>query len=435
MSAPDRTKAPAPAPLPEVTVPEARETSLPGGGHLTVVPGGEQPVARLVLMWEGGTCDTGKPAATTVLADVLPEGTRSLTAGAIADTIDFGGARLATRAAEHFTGMSLLGLSDRIAGLLPLLRSMAAEPLLSDDAVEMVRRRQATAAAIRQAKVSTRAAQAVRELVAGSGHPSARVVDADDYMAVTAADTCDVYRRTIGRGRRGVHAFLGGRFADSLPDEIAAMLESLGDGDGCHSAVEIVPFSPEAPRRVDIEAPEAVQSAVSMAIPAIPREHPDYIALRLAVTALGGYFGSRLMTDIREERGLTYGISAHLLGSPEGAMVQIDAQCAAANVDEVIDCALREVRGLWERPPGADELHRLRLSAWSALAAQADSPLSVLDYYVTRTLVRMPRDYFSRHMEAIRNLTAETVAETARRYLGGREWAVATCGSRPGAAL
>lgn len=431
MSAPDRTKAPAAAPLPEVRVPEARETELAGGGRLTAVPGGEQPVARLVLMWEGGTFDSAVPAAATVLADVLPEGTRTLSAEAIADSVDFGGARLSTRAADHFTGMSLLGLSDRLADMLPLLRSIAAEPLLSADAVEMIARRQATAAAIRQAKVSVRSAQAVRALVAGAGHPASRPDTAEGYLAVTAEDVADVYRRTIGRGRRGVHAFLGGRFDDSLPGRIAAMLESLGDGDGTPSPVSIVPFSPETPRRVDIEAPDAVQSAVSMAIPAIGREHPDYIPLRLAVTALGGYFGSRLMTDIREERGLTYGISAHLLGSPEGAMVQIDAQCAAANVDEVIDCALREVRGLWERPLEAEELHRLRLSAWSALAAQADSPLSVLDYYVTRTLVRMPRDYFSRHMETIRNLTAETVADTARRYLGDREWAVATCGPRP----
>lgn len=432
MSAPDRTKAPAASPLPEVAVPEARETVLAGGSTLTVVPGGEQPVARLALMWEGGTSDFGAAAPVTVMADVLPEGTLSMSADMVAESVDFTGARLTTRAAEHYTGMSMTGLSDRLADLLPLLRSVAAEPLLSAQAVDMMARRRATAAAIQQAKVSVRAARAARALVTGATHPSARPDMADDYPAVTRQDVADIYGRTIGRGARGLHAFLGGRFDDSLPDRIAAMIESLGADDRSPSPINIVPFSPETPRRVDIEAPEAVQSAVSMAIPAIGRDHPDYIALRLAVTALGGYFGSRLMTDIREERGLTYGISAHLLGSPEGAMVQIDAQCAAANVDEVIDCVLREVRGLWERRPGEEELHRLRLSAWSALAAQADSPLSVLDYYVTRTLVGMPRDYFRRHMEAIRGLTAETLAETARRYLGGREWAVATCGPRHG---
>ncbi len=423
----DRTKVPSPAVLPQVSIAPAREYDLAGGARLTVVPGGNQPLVRLVLMWQGGTYDMERSAALTVMADAMLEGSRSMSGGEVADAVDFEGARLSTRGGEHYTGLSLLGLSDHIVPLLPVLRSVVSEPAFAPQAVDVIKRRYATSAAVRMARVSVRADRAAKELMAGNGHPGALFDTPDDFMNVTAGDVAGVYSRTIGRGRLGLHAFLGGRFSEEVEREVVAFIESMPSCDIVASPVAIVPFRPSAPQRIDIVAPEAVQSAVSMVLPAIGRDDADYIPLRLAVMALGGYFGSRLMSNIREERGLTYGISAHLLGSPEGAVVQIDAQCSAESVGEVIEQTLREISGLWERPLSADEVERLRLSAWSALASQADSPMSALDYYVTRLLVQTPHDYFQRHMEAIGALDAGMVARMARRYLSGG-WSVVTCG-------
>ncbi len=84
----------------------------------------------------------------------------------------------------------------------------------------------------------------------------------------------------------------------------------------------VMPPAPTAGfRRIDL--PDSRQAAVSIAIPAIMRSHPDYELLRLAVTGLGGYFGSRLNTELREERGLTYGVSAALVGSLDGALCRL----------------------------------------------------------------------------------------------------------------
>lgn len=429
MIAPDRTTPPALHPLPAVNVAPARHMSLAGGANLTVVPGGDQPVARLILLWEGGGYDFADNAAVSVLVDAMLEGTRTLSADVIADRIDFEGARLNSRTAEHYVGLSLLGLSDRLASLLPVLRSIVAEPALSQEAIDVIARRSATAESVQQAKVAVRAARELKKLMAGADHAAAQVASPEDYLSLTSEDVRSVFAATIGRGATGLHAYLGGSFPAQLETEVVCFIESLGRSTS-PSAINIQPYMALPPQRVDLAAPEAVQSAVAMALPVIGRDHPDYIPLRMAVMALGGHFGSRLMSEIRENRGLTYGIGASLLGTFEGAMVQIQAQCSADKVNEVIEQSLAEVRGLWERPLTADELERLRLNTWSALAAQADSPMSTLDYYVTRLTVGTPGDYFERQMQAIASMSAKSVADTARRYLAD-SWTVVTCGPNP----
>ena len=451
----DRTSAPPQAPLAAIRIPEARVISLSDGMTLTVVRAGDQPLARFTAIWDGGQADLPSEAL-TVLSDVLTEGAGPYSAEALADAVDLAGARINTRVSDHYTGISLLGLADRLPALYPVLREVATAPLLEERSVEVSRTRRATSAAIRLAKVSALAADASKAAIAGEGHPYAHVETPEGFAGVTAEEVRAVYNAIFGRGRRGLHAFLTGAVTNRLLDATVRLLESLPAGESRPSPIVIRPFAPggedraQGPRAFQpsarggsngpahqpglppragkpsplvspplrhIDVANAVQSAVSMSIPAIGRDHPDYDMLRLTVMALGGYFGSRLMSVVREREGLTYGISANLMGLREGAYVQIDAQCSRENVEAVIAGTLRQIRELWECPLETDETERLRLHAWSTLAATADSPLSAGDYYQTQLLVGTPSDYFARQLRAIAALTPESVAATARTYL------------------
>lgn len=426
MESPRRDEAPALHPLPPITVPPAGTKTLNGGARLITVPAGDQPLARLQLLWEGGPLDFEHPGAVHVMAEALLEGTRSMSAEDIADRVDYEGARLNTRCSEHCVGLSLLGLSECIETLLPVIRSLVTEPLLGAEQIEIPARRMAAAETVEQAKVAVRTARTAKELVMGKGHPRTRVDSPDDFLSFSPEYIRGIFSKTIGRGSRGLQVILGGLFSPELEAAVVRLIESLPSSRE-ESPKAIIPYHPETPCRIDLHAPEAVQSAVSLAKPAIGRDHPDYIPLRLAVSALGGYFGSRLMSEIRENRGLTYGISASLMGTLDGAAVNISAQCSADKVDEVITETLAQIRGLWENPLSDDELERLRLSSWSGLAAQADSPLSAIDYYASRILVGTPDNYFERQMQAIASMDARMIAKLAREYLSG-DWAVVTCG-------
>ena len=177
-------------------------------------------------------------------------------------------------------------------------------------------------------------------------------------------------------------------------------------------------FNPVPAGQVDLITLEnATQSSVNITIPAIPRSHPDYLPLHLTLFALGGYFGSRLMLNIREEKGLTYGISSVLSGYLDGAYVEISAETDNAHVEQLIDEVRFELRNLAENPCSGDELMRIKQCANTAHAATLDSPLSIAEHYAAIIQSGLPDGYFNDKQRAIASLSPDVISAMASQYL------------------
>lgn len=420
---PDRTTPPPTADCAPATIARPVEELLPNGIMLHTVNGGDQQVAKLVLFAEGGSAECGSQAALQTALATIYDATADYDAETLADIVDFNGGRISVRSDSHFTGIGIVSLSSKLGELLPVLGSVVTRPSFNPQAVEVARRNLASSTATQQAKVETRTYDRLRELMLGEGHPAGTIVLPDDFEGITS-DDCVAATRQLTQGIS--HAFLGGSLS---VDDIAAVREFLLTLPGKKAtAPTVVPMKPAAPTREHIEMPGTVQWAVAMGIPAIGRDHPDYNALRLAVVALGGYFGSRLMKNIREEKGLTYGISASLNGTYEGGYVQISARCDGANVERLIDETRREMAALAENPPKGDELRRLRLHVWSNLTSAADSSIGTIDHYITNLMVGAPDGYFARQLDEIVALTPERISEIATKYLDPSRLTVITAG-------
>jgi len=211
-------------------------------------------------------------------------------------------------------------------------------------------------------------------------------------------------------------------------DEVLKFLESLPTDCGAVTC-RLRPFAPDyAGSEVVVDHPGALQSAVVMSIPAIDRSHPDYCALRLATMALGGYFGSRLMTNLREDKGLTYGVTAGLYGYREGSAVMVSTQCDNRSVKSVVDETVNEIKKLADNPPEGEELNRLIQTASTGLASILDSPFNVINHIAAERLTGTPVDYFDRQQTAVASLSAETIGNCARRYLDPDKMLIAVVG-------
>ncbi|MDO4319602.1 MAG: pitrilysin family protein [Bacteroidales bacterium] len=421
----DRTKAPAVRPLSDISLVPPVVTSLANGITLTTVRAGDQPLVRLVVMSEGGRYDFSPISAIALMGEAMREGAGGMTGEQIADIIDYSGARLGSRVSDHHNGIDLIVLNSRLADLLPVVRAMIETPDFDERPVDIIRRRQSSNRAVQLTKVGVRATTLSKQMIAGKDHIAGSLDTPEQILAVTADDLRRCHRQTFGSAQ--LHVYMAGNYDDVLLRSVTEMFESLPARTG-KSPVTVTPYVPEPARRINDPRPDAQQSAVSMTLPAIPRTHPDYIALRLTLMGLGGYFGSRLMSNIREDKGLTYGIGASLQGSFEGAFASIDAQCDASYVDQVIAESMAEVRSLVDNPIDGEELNRLKLKAWSTLASTADSPMSMIDYHITGLVVGTPADYFEQQLRAIDGLTADTVSRMASTYLLADSWRIAVSG-------
>lgn len=427
MSKLDRTVAPFVHDTADISLLSEQIVTLATGVKLHLLDQDSQNLVRLSLLWEGGTLDMPLQAIPMVLASALSEGSRKYSGAEIADIIDFAGARVTPRISEHFTGIELISLASCYDRLLPVIEDMIVAPLLSDDTIAMMTARAAAKLSTTMAKATYPVNEAIDTIIHGEGHPAARTTTPEHIEALTRDDIVSAYDMTVGSGR--LHVFLCGSLTAAIVDSTIAMLNNLPAPAG-KSAIVVVPDTPMLPRRVVIERPGDVQAAVCMGMPAIKRDHPDYIPLRLSVMALGGYFSSRLMTNIREDKGLTYGISSYLMGSYEGASVRIGAQCDVRYVDRVIDETFKEIEAMVSRPVDGAELHRLRLYGFNSLAAITDSPFSIMDYYITALVVGTGLDYFNRQLDVLRSLTSDQLRQVFIRHIDPSRFSVASTTTR-----
>lgn len=421
----DRSTPPPTHPIGQITLPPLECELLPSGIELFTLDSGDIDVNQLFMAWRGGEFEASNRLEAPLCSAMLTEGAAGISGAEIAERLDFRGAILRAEADSHHSLLSMTCVNSLAGGLAPTLGAIIEKPDFPDDALAMHLEMKEAHHLQQLHKVSTLARNAVAPLIMGPNHPKAREISMDDFGKVTRQGLFDFHRRVYSAPCR---AFLSGRLTEAVRADVKALLSDL-PCDQAPCPVDIIPFKALPPQTVRVEKADALQSAVSMAIPAVPRSHPDYLPLRFTIIALGGYFGSRLMHNIREEKGYTYGIHAALYGMPEGSYVYITAQCANEYVEPVIAETKVEMERLAAEPMPDAELRRLKLHVQTSLIDTVDSPFAIMDYYRTRELVGLPADYFSEQVRLSREIDAADIMAMARKYLDPSQLRIAVAGA------
>lgn len=415
MATVDRTIAPPVTEFGHIEIPEVRIETLDNGIPLTILDNGEQEVNRLTLLWNGGIAETRRHSIATIATNMLREGTHRHSGAEIAETFDYNGSWLKSSMQSHHTSLVLHSLNSRTADVLPMLAETITEPSFPEKEFAVLREKTARSIELEREKVEYYSQQQIRRMVMGESHPLAQNDMPDDVRALTTEDIAAFHSRTFSPSTCRI--FLAGRITPEIEDMVNNTFGTVKP-DTVGQRLNVVPFTPSATSKLSITRRKgALQSSVRMAIPTINRQHPDYIPLRLAVTALGGYFGSRLMMNIREDKGYTYGISSSLLGYREGGMAAISTQCDNRYVEPLIKETRHEIERLANEAFPDDELCRLKHYAMTQLVSMLDSPFTIMDYYEIMYSTPTPNDYFARQIDAIKALTGKEIARLVSEHL------------------
>jgi predicted Zn-dependent peptidase len=426
----DRTIPPKTRPFEHLSIPAEVVEEMPGGITLHLVDNGTLPVNRICVLWNYGNAMGAKDGCATLagfIPELIREGSKNIDGATLAETIDFNGAWIRSRSGDHHSIIDLISLNHTTPHLLDILADIFCNATLPENAFEAMRVKAVSRRELQLSKVSTLSQEAACQLINGNNHPYLNADTVEQIEAVKYDDVVKAYE--TGTQRSKINIYVGGRIDSQLLQAVRNFGHSLRAHLSDPFNFEIVKMAPEAAQWKRIEVPGTLQNSLSASIPTISRDHADYINLRLTIIALGGYFGSRLMSNIREEKGLTYGISASLLGMREGAHAQINAQYATGNSQRVIDEVRHELQVLATQPMPDDELTRLKRFIMSNLASTLDSPFSIVDYYQNQVLVGTPNDYFDAQFKCINSLSAETIMRMASQYLNPDDMRIVTAGS------
>ncbi len=422
----DRSIPPVVADFADLHLPAVKHRKLSNGAQLALIADGTQPVAQLTMNWAGGTAEAPSIATAKLVSAGLREGSAAASADELEEILDYNGAQLRATTNGHYSTVSLAATSGNIATVLPTVLDAVYQPTFPADRIDRVRQRIVASRNVELERVEVLAGEEAMRHIAGPGHYGGRTIVCEDVLDIPVDEMRQWHKRVYNPAT--MTAYLSGDITEALENQVSQMLEMMpASTPVIETNVRKFNSIPTA-QPVFIEKAGAQQCGVNISIPTIDRQHPDYANLRLAIYALGGYFGSRLMTNIREERGLTYGINALLYGYREGGVVEITASTSPESVDELISETIAEIRRMVDTPLSEDEMQRVRRGYFTRLAATLDTPFGISDFIMSAQLNDSPADYFDLQINAVRNASPALISSLIARYVDPSQAVIAVAG-------
>ena len=428
---PDRSAPPELGPPPSLTLPPIHRFELSNGAQVVLLEKHNVPVVQVNLVVKTGY--TSDPDDMTGLAsmtaDMMDEGAAGLDALQLADVIDFLGARLSVRAGGH---QSTVALHTPASQLNPALDMMADVVLRPDfPAAELERKRLERLNALVQAQDEARMIAAVMfdMTVYGTEHPYGKTSSGDERsIRAIQIEDLERFHDTYFRPNNAFFVVVGDITREAIEPKLEVLFGDWEPGD--------IPTSswPEADQVETTEVflvdkPGAAQSEIRIGRIGVPRLTDDYYALVVANTILGGSFTSRLNSNLREDKGYTYGARSFFDFSQFAGPFQAGAAVQTAVTDAALTEFMKELNGILEPVPEV-ELTRaknfvaLRFPSRFQTAAGIAAQLTELELY------DLPDGYFNEYVQHVLAVTQDDVQRVAREFIVPSEMAIIVVGDR-----
>ena len=409
----DRTQQPPVTPFGPLSIPMPRLERLRNNALLYIIDKGDQEVTRIDILFEGGRYAARKPVVADLTGPMLRRGIPSMDADAIAEHLDYHGAWMQTGTTQHYSAISLFSLNRNLDKTLPVVEQMIVAPTFPEEAFEVLRGQRMRQLSINRQKVSFLAAEAFNGLLFGEEHPYATITTEQDLQELTTHDLREYHNRYYLNSH--VSILLSGHITDEVISQVDTYLGNIPVADGNAPCI-VAPITSHPIKTRIIDKPDALQSGIRMGHLVTGAQHPDYPHITMLNLILGGYFGSRLMTNIREEKGYTYGISSHIISMRNGAYLTIATEAGTQYTQLLIDEVRNEMLRLCNEPVSIDELETARNYLQGLRARALDSAFSMCDYFVSSIISGNPIDYFNKEDAVIRTTTPDELMRIARTY-------------------
>ena len=412
----DRAQPPTFQAIQAVQLPAVQRHTLDNGIPLHLIAVDQQPVLRLECVFEAGTWYEQTPGTAFFAVKMLAEGTSTRTSAQISEYFDSYGAFVELNSGPDRASMVVYCLTRFLPDVLPLLQELLNEPVFPQKELDELKNITLQNLRVNYEKNAYLAGVLFREKLFGLDHPYGRSQRPEAIEQLTRAGITDFYERAIRN--RPFQIVLAGQASER---EVLLINKALGQlpirTDLLPAFTGSLPADNTGP--VLAEKPDSIQSSIRLGRRLFTRSHPDFFKMLVTNEILGGYFGSRLMKNIREEKGFTYGISSNMPSFRRDGYFLIGTDVNKENTQETLDEIRKEIRVLQTEPVSADELETVKNYMAGEFVGSLNTPFEIADRYKVILLDGLPTDFLTTYIQRMRAVSADDIMETATRYLAG----------------
>lgn len=429
----DRTAVPPPGPTPVLRVPTWTRTQLANGATLIVSERHGLPLVSFQITFIGGSNQfepEGKRGVASMTASMLSEGTATKTGDQLSDALQLLGTGISSGVSGEEGSLGFVSTTKNFEATLAILADEMLNSTFPADALDRLRGR--TLVNLTQAKDQpvVVGAQVFNKILYGNAHPYGQRVTETSVKAITRDDVV-AFAKAYYQPGRAIVTVVG----DVTPLKAKAAIEKglaawAKAGDKPSFAYPKLPELQPAKIYL-VDKPGAAQSVFNIGLPGPPRNTPDYFALQVLNTILGGQFQSRLNANIREQKGYSYGVNSNFGFGKGPGPFRAGGSIVSAKTDAALVEFMKELKGIvGEKPITDEELKTAKDSLIQGLPQRFASVSAISNAISSLVTQGLPDDYYQQYAKNVSAVTKEDVLRVAKRYIDLNHLAIVIVGDR-----
>ncbi|WP_091145099.1 M16 family metallopeptidase [Mucilaginibacter pineti] len=409
----NRTLAPDFKAIDNITLIRPEHKTLGNGCNIYCFNSGDQELVRIEWVFNNLRFNPAKPLLNMAVNTMLTEGTNTLTAAQIADKIDFYGAFLQVDYGYENSQVTLYSLNKHLHQTLPVIADLLTNSVFPEKELETFKRNQQQKLQVSLQKNDIVARRDFNKAIYGNTIYGLGA-SFDNYKSLQRDDLAAHYKLQYQPSNCSII------IAGKVDATALALITDTFDKGWTNGPITADTTQPElqaaAERFYFTEKSDALQSAIRIGTPTINRNHPDFQALQVLNTVYGGYFGSRLMTNIREDKGYTYGIGSGLGSFKQGGSFFIATEVGADVCKAAVTEIEKELNILKTDLVPAEELSLVRNYMLGSLLGSLENVFSHADKFKSIYFAGLDYDYYDRYADTVKNITSDKLIELANQY-------------------
>ena len=410
----DRKVSPSFKTVEKIEMIHASEKRLRNNIPVYAINAGTQELIKIEFLFSAGMYQQVMPLQAATVNAMLEEGTSKMTAAQIADAIDYYGAFLEVGVSQDTASVVLYTLNKHLKATLPIVEQVIKDAVFPQNELDTHLQNKRQKFLVNNQKVATLARKRFTELIFGEKHPYGINVKETDFDVINRSHLNDFYSNFYRANSCKI--ILAGKVEDdvyALLDEHFGGNDWLATNDLSRKSIEVITASEH---KQLIYKEDALQSAIRIGKIMFNKAHPDFQPFQILNTVFGGYFGSRLMSNIREDKGYTYGIGSGIASLQNSGYFFISTEVGIDVCKNAINEIYFEMKRLREELIPEDELQLVKNYLLGTFLRSVDGPFAMADRFKGIMEYNLGYDYFDRYIATIKEISASQLRELANVY-------------------
>ena len=394
-----------------VDMPRATKHATANGVDIYTLYSDDFEVVRFTFVFRAGSSMQHKAFTASTTLNMLGEGSLSMSAQQIADELDFYGSYYDVNIDRDYVYISFVSLSKFFDKTLNVAREIILRPAFEERELDIYCKKRQQGLAVERKKIEVQSRELFAQALFGAEHPYGISADERLYDDVTREDIISLYKELYTSDNCFV--VCSGNISDEVLRGIAGIAETLPQGD----TQRVVYPAPRTTHKVFKSVDSALQTSIRIGRLLFPRTHADFVGMQVVATILGGYFGSRLMQNLREEHGYTYGVMAAMVNFDKEGYLAIATQVTSDHAEDALREIYYEIERLRVEPITEEELQMAKNMMIGEILRILDGPFGIADVTIENIMCGMDNSSTERNVEIINAITPEDIQHLAQRYL------------------